>query len=74
MWKYCEICCVSRKIYIKEKKIQIEDREKKKTVTTVATVPPVTVVTVQNLEKEKKRKKKKKEEDKVPHQNCIVDE
>ena len=45
MWKYCEICCVSITIYIKEKKVQTEYQKKKnKTVTTVATVQLGTVV------------------------------
>ena len=46
MWKYREIFYVSITIYIKEKKLQME--EKKKTVTTVATVQPGTIATIQN--------------------------
>ena len=49
MWKYCEICCVSITIYIKEKKSTNGRRKNKiKTVTTVATMLSGTVATVQN--------------------------
>ena len=43
----CEICSVNITIYIKEKKVQMEDQKKKK-VTNVAIVLPGTVTTVQN--------------------------
>ena len=56
MWKYYEIYCINKTIYIKEKKVQTEG-QKKKTVTTVAG----TVATVRNF-------KKKKEKKKVSHQ------
>ena len=68
MWKYCEICCVSITIYIKEKKSTNGRRKNKiKTVTTVATMLLGTITTVRNLKKEKKKKE-------VPHQISTVDE
>ena len=54
MWKYYEIYCVNITIYIKEKKIQTEDFEKKKPITTVVTVPLGTIAIVQNFKKIKK--------------------
>ena len=62
MWKYCEICCVSITIYIKEKK----SKTQKKIVATEVIVPLGTVATIQIL--------KKKNKDKVAHQNCTIDE
>ena len=55
MWKYCEIYCVSITIYIKGKKIQTEDFEKKKPITTVVTVPLGTIAIVQNFKKKKNK-------------------
>ena len=59
MLKYCEICCVSYRIYIKEKK-KVQTEDQKKTVTTVATVPHGTVANIRNLKKKNKKKKKKR--------------
>ena len=62
MWKYCEICCISITIYIKERKVQTEDWKKNKNVATIAIMQLGTVTTVQ------------KKKDKVANQNGTVDE
>ena len=47
MWKYCEICCVNITIYIKGKKVQTEDSQKREAIANVATMPLGTIATVQ---------------------------
>ena len=65
MWKYCKICCVSKTIYIKEKK-STNERPKKKNCNYCSYSAAGTVATVWN--------KKKKKKGKMPHQISIVDE